>query len=321
MNIAFTICSNNYLAQAITLGHSLKRTNDDIHFYIGLIDRIDENLDYSRAHEVATILPIDQVFNEVQLSELVAKYNIIELNTSVKPTYFKYFIKKYPVLSSIYYLDPDVEVYCKFDILEQKLSDSSSLLSPHFLTPIPLDGLLPQENLATNYGMFNLGFFAINPQHAEAHKILDWWEERCMVNCFIDEPQGIFVDQLYMNHIPIFFRDVTILSEKGVNMAPWNLHERRLNEMDNNMFKLDNQENLIFYHFSSYQFSKPDQISKYYNRYNFSDFPMLKTLYAAYHTRVIANGYDEFAKTRCFYIKEIKTSLHRRIINKIKTFF
>ena len=321
MKLAFTLCSNNYLAQAITLGQSLKKTNQDIHFFIGLIDCVNEHLNYKAVNEVATLIPVDQVMSEAQLSELVAKYNIIELNTSVKPIFFKYFIKKYPELSSIYYLDPDIEVYSRFEILEQKLRTSSALLSPHFLTPLPLDGLLPQENLATNYGMFNLGFFAMNPLHAATQKILDWWEERCLANCFINEPQGIFVDQLYMNHIPIFFRDVTILSEKGVNMAPWNLHDRQLVEIENEQYTLQNNEHLIFYHFSSYQFSKPEQISKYYNRYNFSDFPLLKTLYATYHNRVLANGYNEFSKSRCFYIKQIKTSLHRRIINKIKSFF
>ena len=38
MILAFTICSVNYLAQARTLGDSLRQTNPDWHFVIGLVD-------------------------------------------------------------------------------------------------------------------------------------------------------------------------------------------------------------------------------------------------------------------------------------------
>jgi hypothetical protein len=40
MTIAFTICSINYLAQARTLGDSLKSTNPDVLFFIGLVDAL-----------------------------------------------------------------------------------------------------------------------------------------------------------------------------------------------------------------------------------------------------------------------------------------
>ena len=40
MTIAFTICSINYLAQARTLGDSLKATNPDVRFFIGLVDTL-----------------------------------------------------------------------------------------------------------------------------------------------------------------------------------------------------------------------------------------------------------------------------------------
>ena len=39
--IAFTICSINYLAQAIALGNSLTSQNADYDFKIGLVDKVD----------------------------------------------------------------------------------------------------------------------------------------------------------------------------------------------------------------------------------------------------------------------------------------
>ena len=94
MKIAFTLCSNNYLAQAITLGQSLKNTNKEFHFFIGLIDQLNSSLNYDEVRAVATILPLQDIIDHKLLTDLVNKYDIIELNTSVKPSYFKYFIQK-----------------------------------------------------------------------------------------------------------------------------------------------------------------------------------------------------------------------------------
>jgi hypothetical protein len=166
--------------------------------------------------------------------------------------------------------------------------------------------------------MYNLGFLGLNPKHQASLSMLDWWEERCLTNCFINEPAGIFVDQLYMNHVPIFFKEVKILEEKGVNMAPWNLHERKLVEIKNDAYKLEHNEVLIFYHFSSYQFSNPSRISKYYNRYTFDDLPVLGILYSAYHQKVMDNGYDLFSMATCFYNKAPKKTVKQKIKFRIK---
>ena len=41
MKIAFTICSLNYFAQALSLGESLSKTNPHYKYVIGLVDRPD----------------------------------------------------------------------------------------------------------------------------------------------------------------------------------------------------------------------------------------------------------------------------------------
>jgi hypothetical protein len=45
--IIFTLCSNNYLAQAKTLGDSVKKFNPDVLFVIGLVDKLHPEIDYS----------------------------------------------------------------------------------------------------------------------------------------------------------------------------------------------------------------------------------------------------------------------------------
>ena len=314
MKIAFTICSNNYLAQAITLGKSIIQKNNDVEFYIGLLDKRAENI---HIPENIKLVTVDEVVNEEILSELSSKLNIVELNTSVKPSYFKYFINNFPATQRIYYIDPDIEFYQPLNFLNDSLEEYAIILTPHFFTPIPLDDRIPGENIATNYGMYNLGFLGINPKFIDAIQMLDWWEERCLKNCIIDLSNGIFVDQLVMNHVPLFFRHVCICDNKGLNMGPWNLHERRLtyNTEESKLINLDTE--LIFYHFSSYDVLNPNKLSKWYNRHDLNDDELLKKLYLDYASRVVQNGYFELSKIPCYFVKQKKQKLLIRVFKKI----
>ena len=87
MKIAFTICSNNYLAQAKILGDSLLDKNPDYKFVIGLCDEPSESIDYAFFENIE-IIPVAKI-NIYCFAEIVKKYQIVELNTSIKPSFFK----------------------------------------------------------------------------------------------------------------------------------------------------------------------------------------------------------------------------------------
>ncbi len=91
MRIAFTLCSNNYLAQAKTLGDSLIEHNPDYEFVIGLVDRKRDDVDYDffRPHG---IIEIEEI-GIPKFAELGKRYGIIELNTAVKPFLFQHLLK------------------------------------------------------------------------------------------------------------------------------------------------------------------------------------------------------------------------------------
>ena len=85
MKIAFTICSNNYLAQAKILCDSLLENNPNYKVVIGLCDELSDSIDYSFFNniEIINVSKIDIFCFE----EIIKKYNIIELNTSIKPSF------------------------------------------------------------------------------------------------------------------------------------------------------------------------------------------------------------------------------------------
>ena len=124
----FTICSNNYLAQAKVLGDSVLRYAPEYTFTIFLCDKKQDSVDYTPYDdflivEVANV-PIPKFDSMAQL------YNIIELNTSVKPFCFEYLYDKYDA-DLVIYLDPDTCIFSPLDYIEKQLKYCDIILTPH----------------------------------------------------------------------------------------------------------------------------------------------------------------------------------------------
>jgi len=319
MKIAFTICSNNYLAQAKTLGDSLLKYNPDYRLFICLIDKLNPEIDYS-FFQPHSILPIEDIGLK-DFKSLYEKYNIIELNTCVKASVFKFIFDKYPATPFVFYLDPDILINFSFQQVELEFDSNNILLTPHILNPIPLDNKLPQENTFLNFGIYNLGFLGLKNTGIEVIGFLDWWEERTFTLGYDNVEKGLFVDQLWMNFTPIFFEKVKILKELGYNVAPWNLHERNI-QKKTNIFCMKDGSPLYFFHFSSYNYKWPHIISNKLDRSTFLNNPNVRELYEYYHGLIIENKINELSKIKCAYIsvKPIKIAdrIKKMMIKLIK---
>jgi hypothetical protein len=315
MKIVFTLCSNNYLAQAKTLGDSVGHTNPDYKFFIGLTDKISDEIDYPT--DITHTIVLSDEIGIPNFDTLWGKYSIIEFNTCVKPFYFQYFINQFPDIEYIFYLDPDTFVYGNLNIIEQEFGENGrTLLTPHITKPIKLDDKIPKENQFLIYGIYNLGFLGFKyPQ--QNSKLLEWWQERTYHLGYGRPNEGLFVDQLWLNFAPVFFDEVVISKHPGLNMAPWNLHERSLTETNNTYF-VNDVFPLIFYHFSNYNYTEPNSISRYYTRYNFMTNKDLITIYQKYHELLTANGIQKMERIKWLYtpMKEQYIKNERKISYK-----
>lgn len=332
MKILFTICSNNYLAQAKVLLQSSKEKTSDYLFYLFVVDVQNMNIDYNSFGFSKIVFIRDLLPETIDL--LISKYNLIELNTSIKATAFKYIISENLESEIIIYLDPDIQIFSSFTLIESILHTKNIVLTPHITTPIELDYFTPKENIFLNYGLYNLGFIALASQNTETKRFLNWWEERLLTQCFINHSDGLFVDQLWVNLAPLMFQNVTIIDDLGHNMGPWNLHERYL-DYQNNMIMVNETFQLIFYHFSSLDFDDKANISKpYYNRYNFLNRPDLFRIYSTYFELLEKNEHNFFSKFKCELYPPVVTEneittknkfefhdIFFRIISRIKKLF
>ena len=81
---------------------------------------------------------------------------------TIKPWVFQHFLSKGAEM--VLYIDSDFMI---FDNLENLAGngDDGVVLVPHVLSPVPRDGMQPDETTLLGSGMFNAGMFGVGIQH------------------------------------------------------------------------------------------------------------------------------------------------------------
>jgi hypothetical protein len=290
----FTLCSANYLAHAKTLGDSLRQFNADYHFVIGLVDRVAP--DTPPVWLPYEMIPVEDVGID-GLIDMIARYDVVELNTAVKPFYIDFIYRREPAVEAVIYLDPDIVVYSSLAPLVETLRRHSIIVTPHSCTFDDSDIVIYYEQGMLSAGIYNLGFLA-TARSENTSALLRWWQHRLREHCYFAPGSGIFVDQLWMTLAPLYF-DVRVEKNPGYNMCYWNHFERRVS-LANGRYVVNGANDLVFYHFSSYSPDRPDRVTARAKSrtVSFSERPDLKAIYDDYRSRLIANGYDAVKSQR-----------------------
>ena len=281
MIAACTIVSPNYLAFARVLSASYLAHHSEHRFFVLVVA------------DTADPAPFqDTSFEPVMLHELglddlrgeAMKYDILELNTNVKPAFMAYLLERHS-LDQLVYLDPDVLVLHPLTPVFTALDrGATAVLTPHITAPV-YDGRSPSEQDHLYNGTYNLGFIALR-RSAEAERLLAWWSARCLALGFSEGRTGLFVDQKWMNLAPGLFEDVSILRDPGCNMAYWNLQERTLTPAGSG-YCVNGAVPLCFFHFSGIAPAEAGQLSKHTNRFTLADRPDLLALFAGYRAALL----------------------------------
>lgn len=282
----FTIVSRNYFAYARTLGDSLRRSNPTIEFNVLIVDRKD--LDFQARHPDWRITWVEDL-GILDFARVAFKYDILELNTNVKPTFAKHLLRRH---DKVIYLDPDIFVYSSLKPVLDLLEDHAVVLTPHITEPIN-DDKLPGEPEFMTSGIYNLGFGGFNASN-ESLKLLSWWEQRCLHLAYSEQGQGFFVDQKWMDFAPSLCDTACILRDPQYNAAYWNLHERQVH-WDGSVATVSGKP-LVFFHFSGLPPEGDDRVSKYQTRSRLSERPDVAPLFSAYRSQLNANGHREYLK-------------------------
>ncbi len=297
--LVFTVCSNSHLAKAKSMADSFISFNPDFQIVIGITDVLtpEVNIDLFFPHK---LLEIKDIGIE-DLDWLADRYSPLELSCLGKPYFAAYFLDTIPELTHLYYFDSDMCFYNNIDSIENTLTDHDIVLTPHLSTDLP-NGGIPIMRDYLNSGLYNGGFFAIKRSN-ESSAFIDWWKKRVHDEGFNDVTYGMFSDQLWLNFVPLLFKNVLIDLHFGHNAAYWNLHERQIEEL-NNQYVVNKKYPLVYFHFSGFNPSQPEVISVHQNRYDIKDFPVLKTIFGDYAKSVTHNNHAQYSKLPNAYFKK-----------------
>ena len=227
--------------------------------------------------------------------EFLFQYNILELNTAVKPWALHALMRC--GYDQVVYIDPDISLYSPMHEVIQALGSGSELvITPHLLSPMT-DNLVPTELDIRRTGTYNLGFCAFKNTPA-MQELLQWWQGKLRRDCVNEIDKGIFVDQSWMDLVPGLFANVCVLRHPGYNLAYWNMAQRPIAMTDSSRQDFASAPSfnvldhpLVFAHFSGLDPQNPQNVSKHQNRYNFDNInSAMRSLIDDYCRRVVANN-------------------------------
>jgi hypothetical protein len=280
------IITRDHLAYAKVLADRLRRFHDEP-VYVLCVDALPEQVDQSslpfRVVTLDEVLPGDQ-------RAMTFFYTAFEFCNALKPWLLRWLLAHTPHDRWIY-LDADVVPYGSFGEALAELEFASLLLTPHALTPPALAHAASLETMNLVYGVYNGGFLAIR-RCAEAERFVAWQAERLATLGFRGW-KDVFVDQLWLNLVPVYFEGVKDWRHPGANVANWNLYERTLGRAGSEFTA--NGKPLIFAHLSHWRFDAPEHWTLGRPVSPDTDPAILAEIGRSYRDALAASGRDECA--------------------------
>lgn len=164
------------------------------------------------------------------------------LRWALKPVFLSHLLSRH---AAAVYCDCDLFFYAAPLELLELTTTNSVVLSPHWRPISPNPDAPEGYKFNWLHGIYNAGLLGVT---RPGQAFLNWWCERCEESCEPRIESGFYVDQRYLDIVPIYFSDVAILRHKGYNVAAWNLGylERRLEDGKTTI----GGEQLVCVHFS-----------------------------------------------------------------------
>jgi hypothetical protein len=247
---AYTSFSYSYLNRARVLAKTLKALHPDWVVCALITDKEPEGFEFDlQSEDFDLMITAEGLFGDETESWLFG-HDVVEACTAVKGRAAVKLLNE-PECAKLFYFDPDTALVNSMDEVVDLLDSYSIVLTPHQTDPEPREnrmGIMDNEIASLNYGVFNLGFVAINNDQ-EGRRFAQWWEDRLNDWCHDRLDIGVFVDQKWCNLVPCFFDNVKVLRDPGYNVASWNLSQRTMH-FDESGTALINGCPLRFYHFT-----------------------------------------------------------------------
>jgi hypothetical protein len=163
----------------------------------------------------------------------------IEYYFTCSPAWMLFVLAREPGAEWVTYLDGDLFFFAAPEVIYDELRDAVIAIVPHRYT----------SKLAKmrRFGTYNVGWVGVR-NDPEGIAVIRWWRDRCIEWCHDYVDEGRFADQGYLDSFPGRSSRVRVIENIGVNLAPWNIGNYRIDFQDGNV-RIDKIHPLVFFHF------------------------------------------------------------------------
>jgi hypothetical protein len=229
------------------LGETLRRFHPDWELWLCLSDKEPPGFVFDPSREAFSNVVRLNELDIPDLTRWTFDHDVVELCTAVKGQMLCKLLDR--GAEKVVYIDPDIALLDDLSAIENLLDHYNVILTPHQLEPDEeRAAIIDNEIGSLKYGIYNLGFIAVAGT-AEGQRFARWWRDRLLAFCFDDVPNGLFTDQRWCDHVPVFFDGVHILRDPGYNVASWNLSRRPITIEEDGTIRAASQR-LRFFHFT-----------------------------------------------------------------------
>jgi len=259
-----TVATSNYLHFVDVLFDSVRRVHPELRLTVLVADCSHDKLTAvtdALGPDVDALCCDDLGFDFIE--DMREYYTPLEFCSALKVLGSAYILKKE---ESCLFLDPDMIVYDS--LIDSVLDQSGQLVACcHSFSPFRKDGYGPEDLEFCLTGHMNGGvLFSRNT--ASGTPALDWLVEKTKYQWFLAPELGMYADQQWLSALPYLFRNqMTLVLDRGVNVAYWNLHERPLRrENPEAPVILSPSEPLRLMHFSGFKIGLSGRLTQHSNR-------------------------------------------------------
>jgi hypothetical protein len=250
----FSLCSNQGVLQAQVFFETIKTFLPDADRFLILSDERHPAVPYP---DGCVIIAADELGID-DFASFAFRYDRHEFTAAIKPFAFLHLLGTRGYTHCLYF-DPDIEVFSPLPTVMGALeANASFVLTPHILVPAEqADG--PDDIAIMRGGTFNLGFLGVSGTR-EARDRLGWWARWLRTHCVDGRRIGLYIDQKFMDLMPGLAWGTRILRDTGLNLAYWNLSQRRFQPDALGGPTVDGAP-LGFFHYSGFDPATPDRLS------------------------------------------------------------